>query len=154
LAPGPCTAQCDGCVHGLRELGYVEGTNVLLEYRWSVGNIDRLRAQAAELVRLGVHVMVTRGPVATRAVKGMTRTHPIVMLRDIDPIGDGFMTSLRQPGGDITGVTTLSRDLSGKQLELLKHTVPGITRVAVLWHPTEGSAARQWRDTEAAARGL
>ena len=154
LSPGPCTAHCEGFVQGLRELGYVEGTNIILEYRWSVGNVDWLREHAAELVRLGVHVIVTGGHVATRAARDMTRTIPIVMARDIDPVGDGFVASLGQPGGNITGVTTLSRDLSGKRLELLKHTVPGLARVAVLYNPTEVSAARQWRDTEEAARGL
>ena len=154
LAPGPCTAHCEGFLHGLRALGYVEGTTLIMEYRWSAGNVDRLREHAAELVRLGVHVIVTGGPVATRAAKDMTRTIPIVMARDIDPVGDGFVASLGQPGGNITGVTTLSRDLSGKRLELLKHTVPVVARVAVLLNPTEVSAAQQWRDTEEAARGL
>jgi putative ABC transport system substrate-binding protein len=154
LAPGPCPAHCEGFVHGLRALGYVEGTNILLEYRWSAGNLERLRAHAAELVRLGVAVIVTAGPVATQAAHDMTQTIPIVMARDIDPVEDGFVASLGQPGGNITGVTTLSRDLSGKQLELLTHTVPGLARVAVLYNPTEVSAARQWRDIEAAAHGL
>jgi putative tryptophan/tyrosine transport system substrate-binding protein len=154
LAPGPCTGHCEGFVQGLRELGYVEGTNLSMEYRWSVGNVDRLREHAAELVRLGVHVIVTGGPVATRVAKDMTRTIAIVMARDIDPVGDGFVASLGQPGGNITGVTTLSRELSGKRLELLKDTVPGLARVAVLMNPTEVSAARQWRDTEEAARRL
>jgi putative ABC transport system substrate-binding protein len=154
LSPGPCTSHCEGFVHGLRELGYVEGTNIIMEYRWSVGNVDRLREHAAELVQLGVHVIVTGGPVATRAAHDMTQTIPIVMARDIDPVEDGFVASLGQPGGNITGVTTMSRDLSGKRLELLKHTVPGLARVAVLYNPTEVSAARQWRDTEDAARRL
>ena len=84
----------------------------------------------------------------------MTHTIPIVMAGDYDPVGDGFVASLGQPGGNITGVTTLTRELSGKRLELLKDTVPGMARVAVLWDPTEVSAARQLRDTEDAARGL
>jgi putative tryptophan/tyrosine transport system substrate-binding protein len=154
LSPGPCTASCEGFLQGLRELGYVEGQNTLLEYRWSAGHVERLREHAAELVRLGVHVMVTGGPVATRAAHDMTRTIPIVMARDQDPVGDGFVASLGQPGGNITGVTTLSRELTGKRLELLKATVPGLARVAVLYNPVEVSAARQLRDTEAAARGL
>jgi len=141
-------------MQGLRELGYVEGKNLIMEYRWSAGNIERLREHAAELVRLGVHVMVTGGPVATRAAQDMTRMIPIVMARDIDPVGDGFVASLARPGGNITGVTTLSRELTEKQLELLKDTVPGLARVAVLYNPVEVSAARQLGDTEDAARVL
>jgi putative ABC transport system substrate-binding protein len=156
LRPGPCidSPPCEGFVQGLRELGYVEGTNILLEYKSSAGHLEQLRAQAAELVRLGVHVIVTQGPLATRAARDMTGTVPIVMAGDFDPIGDGFVASLGQPGGNITGVTTLSRDLSGKRLELLKDTVPGMVRVAVFWNPTEVSGARQLRDTEDAARVL
>ena len=156
LRPGPCTDSppCEGFVQGLRELGYAEGTNILLEYGSSAGHLEQLRAQAAEVVRLGVHVIVTQGPLATRAAKDMTRTIPIVMAGDFDPIGDGFVASLGQPGGNITGVTTLSRELTGKRLELLQDTVPGMVRVAVFWNPTEVSGARQLRDTEDAARGL
>jgi putative ABC transport system substrate-binding protein len=156
LRPGPCTDSppCEGFVQGLRELGYAEGTNILLEYGSSAGHLEQLRVQAAEVVRLGVHVIVTQGPLATRAAKDMTRTIPIVMAGDFDPIGDGFVASLGQPGGNITGVTTLSRELTGKRLELLKDTVPGMVRVAVVWNPTEVSGARQLRDTEDAARGL
>src|SRR5262249_28402541 len=120
----PRTISSEAFVQGLRELGYVEGQNLILEYRWSAGNVDRLRDHAAELVRLGVHVMVTGGPLATRAARDTTRTIPIVMANDSDPIEDGFVASL------------------------------GLTRVAVLWNPTEVGAARQLRDTEAAARVL
>jgi putative tryptophan/tyrosine transport system substrate-binding protein len=154
LAPGPSTIYSEAFVQGLRELGYVEGQHLILEYRWSAGHVDRLREHAAELVRLGVHVLVTAGPLATRAAKDTTRTIPIVMANDADPIEDGFVASLGQPGGNITGVTALTRDLSAKRLELLKDTVPRLTRVAVLWNPTEVGAARQLRDTEAAARVL
>src|SRR5262245_61797708 len=154
--PGPCTDSppCEGLAQGLRELGYVEGKNRIMEYRWSAGNVERLRENAAEVVRLGVDVMVTGGPVATRAAQDMTRTIPIVMAGDIDPVGDGFVASLGRPGGNITGVSALTRDLSGKRLELLKDTVPGLARVAVLWHPVEPSAIRQVRDMEEAARAL
>src|SRR5262245_37419944 len=154
LSPGPCTAACEGFVQGLRELGYVEGQNILMEYRWSAGNVERLREHAAELVRLGVHVIVTGGPVATRAAHDMTRLIPIVMARDQDPVGAGCLASPGPPGRNVTGVTTLSRELCGKRLELLKDTVPGLARVAVLYNPVEVSAARQVRDTEAAARVL
>jgi putative tryptophan/tyrosine transport system substrate-binding protein len=154
--PGPCTdsPSCEGLAQGLRELGYAEGQNLSMEYRWSAGNVERLRANAAEVVRLGVDVIITGGPAATRVAKEMTRTIPIVMAGDIDPVGDGFVASLGQPGGNITGVSALTQDLSGKRLELLKDTVPGMARVAVFWNPMEVSAARQLQDTEDAARGL
>jgi putative ABC transport system substrate-binding protein len=158
LAPGPADAvsseRSEALAHGLHELGYVEGQTIILEYWWSAGNVERLRENAAELVRRGVHVIVTQGAVATRAAKDMTRTIPIVMAGDTDPVGDGFVASLGRPGGNITGVTTLHRDLSGKRLELLKDTVPGMARVAVLYNPVEVSAVRQLRDTEDAARVL
>ena len=154
LAPGPLADRSEAFVQGLRELGYVEGEHLLMEYRWSAGDVERLRAHAAELVRLGVHVIVTGGPLATRAAKDLTRTLPIVMAADIDAVGDGFVASLGRPGGNITGMTALSPELSGKRLELLKATVPGLARVAVLWNPMEVSAARQLQDTEDAARGL
>jgi putative ABC transport system substrate-binding protein len=158
LAPGPSDAvsseRSEALAQGLRELGYVEGKTIIMEYWWSAGNVDWLRENAAELVRLGVHVIVTQGAVATRAAKDMTRTIPIVMAGDTDPVGDGFVASLGRPGGNITGVTTLHRELSGKRLELLKDTVPGMARVAVLYNPVEVSAVRQLRDTEEAARVL
>jgi putative ABC transport system substrate-binding protein len=141
-------------VQGLRELGYVEGKNFVLEYRWSAGSVERLRAHAAELVRLGVDVIVTGGPLATRAAKDLTPTIPIVMALDFDPVADGFVASLGRPGGNITGVSALTRDLSAKRLELLKALVPGLARVAVVWNPVEVSAGRQLQDTEDAARVL
>ena len=154
ISPGPCTASCEGFVQGLHELGYVEGKNIILEYRWSAENVDRLREHAAELVRLGVSVIVTGGPLATRAAKDMTPTIPIVMATDFDPVADGFVASLGRPGSNITGVSALTRELSGKRLELLKDLVPGLARVAVVWNPVEVSAVRQLRDTEDAARVL
>jgi putative tryptophan/tyrosine transport system substrate-binding protein len=158
LAPGPSDAvsseRSEALAHGLRELGCVEGQTIILEYWWSAGNVERLRENAAELVRHGVHVIVTQGAVATRAAQDMTRTIPIVMTGDTDPVGDGFVASLGRPGGNITGVTTLHRDLSGKRLELLKDMMPGMARVAVLYNPVEVSAVRQLRDTENAARVL
>jgi len=139
---------------GLHDLGYVEGQNITLEYRWAEGQYERLPDLAAELVRLGVHVLVTSGPLGTRAAKAMTHTLPIVMARDFDPIADGFVASLGRPSGNITGMTALARELSAKRLELLKDTVAGLARVAILWNPLEVSAVRQLRDTEDAARVL
>jgi hypothetical protein len=152
LARGPSDAvsreRSEALAHGLRDLGYVEGKTIILQYGWSAGNVERLRENAAELVRHGVHVIVTQRSVATRAVKDMSRTIPIVMAGDTEPVGDGFVASPGRPGGNIPGVTTLHRDLSGKRLELLKDTVPGMARVAVLYNPVEVGAVRQLRDTE------
>jgi putative tryptophan/tyrosine transport system substrate-binding protein len=141
LAPGPWAISSEAFMQGLRELGYVEGQNIILAY-------------AAEVVRLGVDVIVTGGPLATSVAKDLTTTIPIVMARDFDPVANEFVASLGRPGGNITGVSALRRELSEKRLELLKDTVPGMARVAILWNPVEVSAARQLRDTEAAARGL
>ena len=146
LQPQEAVRASGGFVEGLRALGYVEGTNILLEYGSGAGHIEQLRTQVPALVRRGVHVIVTRSPLATRAARDMAG--------DFDPIGDGFVASLGHPGGNITGVTVLSRELTGKRLELLKDTVRGMVRVAVVWNPTEVSGARQLQDTEDAARVL
>jgi putative tryptophan/tyrosine transport system substrate-binding protein len=117
---------------GLRELGYVEGKNIVIDYRSGEGNPDRVRALAVELVRLQVDIIVTAGASTTRSAKAATTTVPIVMAQDIDPVGSGFVTSLARPGGNITGLSTLGSELSGKRLELLKEIVPKLSRVAVL----------------------
>jgi putative ABC transport system substrate-binding protein len=117
---------------GLRELGYVEGKNIVIEWRSGEGKPDREHALAAELVRLKVDVLVTGGSTATRPAKEATVTIPIVMAQDSDPIGNGFVASLAHPGGNITGLSSLAPETSGKQLELLKETVPKLSRVAVL----------------------
>ncbi|HEU4341460.1 MAG TPA: ABC transporter substrate-binding protein, partial [Candidatus Binatia bacterium] len=116
-------------LQGLRELGYVEGKNIIIEYRYAEGNPDRLSALAAELVRLKVDVIVTGGSANTRAAKKATASIPIVMAQDTDPIGNGFVASLARPGGNITGLSRVAPELSGKQLELLKETVPRLSRV-------------------------
>ena len=117
---------------GLRELGYVEGKNIVIEYRYAEENLDRLPALAAELVRLKVDVIVTGGGPNTRAAKEATRTIPIVMAQDSDPVANGFVASLARPGGNITGLSNLAPELRGKQLELLKEIIPKLSRVAVL----------------------
>jgi putative ABC transport system substrate-binding protein len=117
---------------GLRELGYIEGKNIVIEWRYGEGKRDRVPAFAAELVRLKVDVIVTAGPGATLAAKEATVTIPIVMTQDPDPVANGFVASLARPGGNITGLSTLAPEISGKQLELLKETVPRLSRVAVL----------------------
>ena len=139
---------------GLRELGYVEGQTIAIEYRWAQGRLDRLQDLAAELVRLPVAVIVTGGPTATRVAKDATSTIPIVMAFDADPVGVGFIASLARPGGNITGLSHLTRELSAKRLALLKEAVPQVSRVAVLWNPAEIGAELALRETEEAARAL
>ena len=129
-------ARIEAFRQGLRELGYVEGKNIVIEWRYAEGKPDRLPALAAELVRLKVDVIVTGGPAATRAAKEATSTIPIVMAQDSDPVGSGFVASLARPGGNITGLATLAPELSGKQLELLKEIVPKLSRVAVFGNST------------------
>ena len=131
-SPSAISARVEAFRQGLRELGYVEGKNIVIEWRYAEGKLDRLPALAAELVRLKVDIIVTGGPAATRAAKEATVTIPIVMAQDTDPVGNGFVASLARPGGNITGLSTLAPELSGKQLELLKEIVPKLSRVAVL----------------------
>lgn len=121
---------------GLRELGYVEGKNIVIEWRHAERKLERLPALAAELVRLKVDVIVTSGPVVTRAAKEATTTIPIVMTFDIDPVGNRFVASLARPGGNITGLSALHPEISGKRLELLKEIVPRLSHVVVLGSST------------------
>jgi len=116
---------------GLRELGYVEGKNIIIEYRNAGGKFDRLPALAAELVSLKVDLIVTGGPPSARAAKEATATIPIVMIQVGDPVGSGFVASLARPGGNITGLSGLAPELSGKRLELLKEIIPKLSRAAV-----------------------
>jgi putative ABC transport system substrate-binding protein len=147
-------ARIEGFRHGLRELGYIEGKNVVVEWPSADGKPDRLPALAAELVRLKVDIIVSAGPSATRAAKEATSTIPIVMTQDSDPVGNGFVASLARPGGNITGLSTLSPEISGKHLELLKETVPKLSRVAVLGSSTQPGNAQALREVELAAREL
>ena len=127
--------QLDGFRLGLRDLGYVEGKNIVVEYRWAEGNYARLPELAAELVRSKVDVIVTHGTPGTRAAKGATTTIPIVMAISGDAVATGLVVSLPRPGGNITGSTFFDPELSAKQIELLKEILPRITRVAVLVNP-------------------
>ena len=136
---------------GLRELGYVEGKDIVIEYRYAGGKFDRLPALAAELVRLKVDVIVTRGAAPTRSAKEVSNTIPIVMSSGGDPVTDGFVASLARPGGNITGLSTLAPEISGKQLELLKEIVPRLSRVAVLGTSTIPGHAQSLREIELAA---
>jgi len=116
---------------GLRELGYVEEKNIVIEYRYAEGNLDRLPSLAGELVRLAVDIIVTGGDRSTRAAKEATSTIPIVMTQDPNPVGNGLVASLARPGGNITGLSNFVSDLSGKRLQLLKEIVPKVSRVSV-----------------------
>src|SRR5262249_55964165 len=133
-------ARIEPLRQGLRELGYVEGKNIVIEYRWAEGKPDRLPALAAELARLNVEVIVTGGSTSTGTAKEVTTTIPIVMAQVDDPVGSGFVASLARPGGNITGLSTLAPEISGKQLELLKEIVPKLSRVAVFGTTRPGNA--------------
>jgi putative ABC transport system substrate-binding protein len=146
--PGP---NDQGFDKGMRELGYVEGQNIVIERRWAGGNPDRLPDLAADLVRLKVEVIFAGGA-AVGAVKRATGTIPIVFIAEGDPVGSGLVASLARPGGNITGLAILADELAGKRLELLKETVPRISRVAVLRHST--SDVSHLKATEAAASSL
>ena len=149
--PSANSARIEAFRQGLRELGYVEGKNIVIEYRWAEGKFDRLPDLAAELVRLKVNVIVTLGPIITRPAKEATSTIPIVMGFDNDPVGNGFVASLARPGGNITGLSNLAPEISGKQLELLKETVPRLSRVAVFGNSSEPSNPQSLREVELAA---
>jgi len=135
---------------GLRELGYMEGKNIVIEWRSAEGKRDRLPALATELVHLKVDVIVTAGPLVTRAAKEATVTIPIVMAQDPDPVGNGFVASLARPGGNITGLSRIAPELSGKQMELLKEIVPMLSRVAVFGTSTRPGNALTLREVELA----
>jgi putative ABC transport system substrate-binding protein len=139
---------------GLRELGYVEGKNIVIEWRYVERKLDRLSALAAELVRLKVDVIVSAGPAATRSAKEATVTIPIVMAQDNDPVGNGFVASLARPGGNIIGLSTLAPEISGKQLEFLKEIIPRLSRVAVIGNATIPGNAQSLKETELAAGAL
>jgi len=139
----------------LRALGYVEGQTVAIEYRWADGKIERLPDLAAELVGLKVDVIVASGgvPVA-QAAQRATKEIPIIMTAPADPVADGLVASLARPGGNVTGFAIVSHELIGKELELLREAVPKVTRVAVLWNPTNRGNTHQLRAAEAAAQAL
>jgi putative tryptophan/tyrosine transport system substrate-binding protein len=140
--------------HGLRELGYVEGQSVAIEWRSADGKADRLPGLAAELVRLKVDVIVTGGAGATRPAKEATATIPIVMAQDSDPVESGFVTSLARPGGNVTGLSMLHPELSVKRLELLKEMQPKLSRVAVFGTSSWAGNAHGLRETKRAAQTL
>lgn len=139
---------------GLRQLGYVEGENINIEYGYAEGRTERLPELARELVRRKVSIIVTSGPQVTRAAKTATATIPIVMVFDNDPVGNGFVAGLARPGRNITGLSALSTKLGGKQLELLREVVPKVSRVAVIGNSNEPSNSQSLREIELAAKGF
>jgi putative ABC transport system substrate-binding protein len=141
-------------VDGLRDLGYVEGQNLVVEYRFTNDESERLPEFATELVRLKVDVIATSGTTETVAAKAATATIPIVMLFVGDPVGAGLVRSLTHPGANVTGTSLMLPDLGGKRLELLREIVPKLRRVAILWNRRNASAAAEMRATETAARSL
>ena len=141
-------------IQGLRELGYVEGKNITIEWRFSEGKYERLPELAADLARLKVDVIVAPATQNVAVAKQATGTIPIVMTGSGDPVGSGLVVSLARPGGNVTGLSVLAPEIVGKQLELLKEIVPKVSRVAVLWNPTNTSHPLLLREAKVAARSL
>jgi ABC-type uncharacterized transport system substrate-binding protein len=154
ISPSADAARYEAFRQGLRELGYVGGKNVVIEYRASEGKSDRLPALLAELVGLKVDIIVTNGPTVTRVAKDATAAIPIIVAQDSDPVGSGLVASLARPGGNITGLSTLGPELSRKRLQLLKEIAPKLSRVAILGTSTITAHARFLKEHEPAAGAL
>src|SRR5213595_1336202 len=150
----PSTDDPDGFRQGLRELGYIEGQNIVIESRSAEGGVDRLGALATDLVRRQMDVIVATGSPAIHAAQQATSTIPIVMTTDTDAVAQGFVVSLARPSGNITGLAGFGVELHGKRLELLKEVVPTASRIAALWNPANASLAPYLRETQAAAQTL
>jgi putative ABC transport system substrate-binding protein len=152
LSPGSASSgasRIKALRQGLRELGYVEGENILIEYRYAEGKFDRLPDLAAELLRLKLNVIVVAGSSAVRAARKATSTIPIVIGNSSDPVASGFVASLARPGGNITGLSLVALELTGKRLELLKESVPNISRVAMLWNPEAAGPILAFKEAQA-----
>ena len=150
--PDGQTARIEAFRQGLRDLGYIEGQNIAIEYRYAEGKRNQLPSLAADLIRLKVDIIVTGGGGLTRTVKSATSTIPIVMTQDGDPVANGFVASLARPGGNITGLSNLAPQMSGKQLEILKEIIPKLARVAVFGSSASSSSnAQQLKELELAA---
>ena len=154
VSPSAAAARIEAFRQGLRELGYIDAKNIVIEARYAEENLDRLPTLAAELVRLKVDVIVTAGGQATRAAKQATSTIPIVMTQDPDPVSSGFVASLARPAGNITGLSTLAPELSGKRLELLGEVVPKFSRVAIVGTSTQPGHAQTLKELKLAAKKL
>src|SRR5215813_11584924 len=146
--------RIDSFRQGLNELGYTEGNNIVIEYRYAEGKLDRLPALAKELVGLKPDVIVAAPTPSVLAAKKASATIPIVFVAVGDPVGSGLVASLARPGENITGLTTLVPELSGKRLELLKEAIPNVIRVAALWNPANPAAELLWKEMQAAAQEL
>jgi len=154
-SPSNSRARREAFQRGLRELGYVEGKNIVIEWRYAEGKLDRVPAIAAELVRLKVDVIVAAGGNATASVtKDATNTIPIVVTNVADPVGSGFAASLARPGGNITGLAAIAFDLASKRLELVAEAFPRVSRVAVLLDPHDASKVVELKEAQAAAKIL
>jgi ABC-type uncharacterized transport system substrate-binding protein len=139
----------------LAELGFVEGKNIAFEYRSANNKLDRLPALVDELVRLNVDVLLTSATPATIAAKNATKTIPIVFIQlAVDPVTAGFVDSLARPGGNITGLTNIAAELASKRLEILKETVPKLSRVALMWEPKNAGSAQTWKESQLPAKEL
>jgi len=147
-------ASDEGFRQGLRELGYVEGRNITIEYRYGEGKTKRFPALVTELIHRHVAVLVVGGATAARAAKQVTTRIPVVMVNVTDPVAIGLVANLARPGGNLTGVSNMSPELGVKRLELLKELVPQLARVAILGDPSSPSHAPQWRDMQSAARSI
>ena len=147
-------ARREALRQGLRDLGYVEGKNIVIEWRYADGKLDRLDDFVAELVRLKVDVIVSGGPAVTRPLKKATTMIPIVMASEDDPVGSGFVASLARPGGNITGLATFGPEISAKQLELLKEIVPKLSRVGVFGDVIRPGTAQALKEINVAADGF
>jgi putative tryptophan/tyrosine transport system substrate-binding protein len=152
-SPGALVAA-DSFRRAFSDLGYVEGQNVVVDFRWAEGVSDRLFMLATELVSRNVDVILAIGPQAIRAAKRATTRIPIVMMTSGDPVSEGFVDNLARPGGNVTGVSFLAQELSGKLLQFLKEALPKIARVAVLSNPANGAHSGYWKDVRAAAQTL
>jgi putative tryptophan/tyrosine transport system substrate-binding protein len=153
-SPGAFPERTEALRQGLRDLGYVEGQNITIEYRWAEGKPERIRELAEELVRLKVDVIITASSIYVEAAKRATSTIPIVFMGHADPVGTGHVTSLARPGGNITGFSTTMMETNVKSLELLKQAVPGLARVAVIFEPATPSHGPTLKAIEAAGPAL
>src|SRR5918999_1708654 len=149
--PGP---NVEAFRRGLRDLGYIDGENILIEFRYADGNRDRISTLVTELVQLKVDVLISGDSPAIRAAKQATKTIPVIMVINQDPVATGLVDSLARPGGNITGISRLTRELGGKRLELLKELIPGISRVGILWDVEAEGPNISFKEYQAAARGL
>ena len=153
-SPATFSLRTEALLQGLGELGYAEGKTMTIEWRWAEGKVERLPELAAELVRLNVDVIVANGTPAIKAAKNATRTIPIVMVAVGDPVGTGLVASLARPGENLTGLSIVAPELSGKRLELLREIVPGLSRVGAMLNPTNPTYRPELQDTQEAARSL